>query len=103
MLQAAAKLPERQAGASLEVGECLQRQKQYGKALECYLRAVEHSTNDEHIELRKLALYRAGLLAAGLKNIQSAEELLTQLLDLDPEYRDAATRLDKIRQMSHKE
>lgn len=99
---AAAELPERRAAAVLDLGECLQRQKQYSKALECYLRGLDRSEQAQQPELTKLALYRAGLLSAGLKDTPTAIELLTRLVELDPEYKDAAARLDKIRQMDHK-
>ena len=96
------KLPERQAASLLELGECLQRSRQYDKALEGYLRAADAAAESELGELRKLALYRSGLLASGLRNYAVAEEQLGRLLELDPEYKDAAGRLDKIREMRHK-
>jgi len=99
---AAAELPDRRAIAVLELGECLQRQKQYSKALECYLRGLDQAEKAEKPDLIKLALYRAGLLSAGLKDTLAAIELLTRLVELDPKYKDAAARLDKIRQMDDK-
>lgn len=99
---AAAELPQRRAGAVLELGECLQRQKQYSKALECYLRGLDQSEQTDQPELIKLALYRAGLLSAGLKDTPTAIEHLSRLVGLDPDYKDAAARLDKIRLMDHK-
>jgi tetratricopeptide (TPR) repeat protein len=99
---AAAELSERRAIAVLELGECLQRQKQYSKALECYLRGLDQSEQAEQPDLIKLALYRAGLLSAGLKDNPTAIDLLTRLIELDPNYKDAAARLDKIREMDHK-
>ena len=98
----AAELPERRASAVLELGECLQRQRQYSKALECYLRGLDQSEQAAQPELVKLALYRAGLLSAGLKDTPTAIDLLARLVELDPKYKDAAARLDKIRQMDHK-
>jgi tetratricopeptide (TPR) repeat protein len=99
---AAAELPDRRSRAVLELGECLQRQKQYSKALECYLRGLDQSEQADQPDLIKLALYRAGLLSAGLKDSVAAVELLSRLVELDPNYKDAAARLDKIRQMDHK-
>jgi len=99
---AAAELPQRRAQAVLELGECLQRQKQYSKALECYLRALDQSERSDQPDLVNLALYRAGLLSAGLKDTQTAIDLLSRLVEHDPDYKDAAARLDKIRQMDHK-
>jgi tetratricopeptide (TPR) repeat protein len=99
---AAAELPDRRASAVLELGECLQRQKQYSKALECYLRGLDQAEQADEAELIKLALYRAGLLSAGLKDNVAAIELLTRLVELDLNYKDAGARLDKIRLMDHK-
>ncbi|MDA1050095.1 MAG: tetratricopeptide repeat protein [Planctomycetota bacterium] len=102
LLSEAAGLENRQANALLELGECLQRTKQYDKAMECYLRAVTGAATTEDVDLHKLARYRSGVLAAGLRNYDTAEEHLSALLALDPAYKDAAPRLDKIREIRHK-
>ncbi|MFV1965452.1 MAG: tetratricopeptide repeat protein [Pirellulaceae bacterium] len=94
------ELPDRRAGSLLELGECWQRQKQYDKALERYRQAAEQAGPD-HLHLKKLALYRVGVLATGLKNLDSAVRYLEELTALDPAYEDAASRLDKIREMRH--
>jgi tetratricopeptide (TPR) repeat protein len=99
--EAAWHSPERRASASLELGECWQRLKQYGKALECYQRSANECKEDQR-ELKKLGLYRAGILASGLQNLDAAERSLAELLEMDPDFRDAATRLDKIRQIRDK-
>jgi len=95
------KLPSRLTGALLELGECLQRTKQYEQALECYLRAVDRAVQSGQSELEKLARYRSGALAAGLHNHDEAERQFARLVELDPTYKDAAPRLDKIRQIRH--
>ena len=97
------QLPQRQAGSNLEIGECLQRRKKYSKALEYYLRAADQAQANQQIDVRKLGMYRASLLAAGLGNPQSAEKTLCELLELDADYKDVQARLDKLRQMRHKE
>ncbi len=102
LLSEAAKLASQQAIASLELGECLQRTKQYDKALESYLRAVTGAEATEDVSLQKLARYRCGVLAAGLHNYDVAEEHLVAVISLDPTYKDAAPRLDKIREIRHK-
>lgn len=102
ILAEAATLDSRQASGLLELGECLQRTKQYDKALESYLQAVQVATTTEDIELQKLARYRSGTLAAGLHNYAAAEEQLSTLVAIDPAYKDAAPRLDKIREIRHK-
>ncbi len=87
--------PSRQALATLEMGECRQQLKQYVKALQCYQSAAEEASDGS--DLQKLALYRGGVLASALKNQETARNLLTQLTDQDPGYRDAASRLDKLK------
>jgi tetratricopeptide (TPR) repeat protein len=114
-LEQVRKQPGAEASAQLEIGECLQRQKKYEQALKHYWMAVDKSAGelaspgsvtdspDERNELRKLALYRIAVLAEGLGNIVDAERSLGELLRLDPRYRDAASRMDKIRDMRHKQ
>jgi tetratricopeptide (TPR) repeat protein len=96
------KLAERRAGSALEIGECLQRQKMYEKALRYYALAAEEKA-DERVELRKLALYRIGVLSEGLGNIDDAHRSLDELVRLDGNYRDATSRLDKINVIRHKQ
>ena len=102
LLSEAATLEKRRANAFLELGECLQRTKQYDKALQAYLQSVAATAATEGIELHKLARYRCGVLAAGLHNYDAAEEQLAALIAVDPTYKDAAPRLDKIREIRHK-
>lgn len=95
--------PQFYVQATFELGECLQRLHQYVKALHCYQRAAEKAgDSSEEQAIKKLSLYRAGLLAAGLKEYWLAEQYLERLLALDPSYKDAASRLDKVRQISNK-
>lgn len=99
--EASMGLVPRRAQSLLEIGECWQRLKQYGKSLDFYRRAAEKSPADQ-LDCKKLALYRAGVLAVALHNLEAAESFFRQLLDLEPGYKDAATRLDKIREIRHK-
>jgi tetratricopeptide (TPR) repeat protein len=92
--------PKHQAAATLELGECYQQMRQYTKALECYAGAADHAEEDS--ERKKLALYRAGVLAHGLKEAATAVRHLTELVKIDPDFRDAAARLDKSRRIGHK-
>lgn len=90
--------------AALELGECHQMLKQYSTALGWYRRAAEAPPGGhEQPEVRKLALYRGGVLAGAMKELEVAETLFDHLVLLDEGYKDAADRLDKIRQMRHKE
>ncbi len=86
------------AVSTLEMGECLQALKQYAKALQCYQRAAELAAEPN---LKKLSLYRAGVLAMGLKQVDVALALLTELAGLDAGYKDVAERLDKLRRLGH--
>jgi tetratricopeptide (TPR) repeat protein len=101
-LEKAAQLADRKPAATLELGECWQRRKDFAKALEHYGRAAELAADAQQYPLRNLAWYRAAVLAAALDDLTSAETTFAQLLDADPNFRDAAARLDKIRQMRHK-
>lgn len=87
--------PRRKGAVSLELGECFQKIKQYQLAMRNYETAVE-SLTDREMELRKRALYRAGVLAAGLEDKDSAQKYLGTLAGLDFGYRDVAQRLDKL-------
>ena len=94
--QEALKDVRRKGAISLELGECFQSIKQYPLAMQNYEAAVELLTERE-IELRKRALYRAGVLAAGLKDHDAAQKHLSAVAGLDYGYRDVAERLDKLR------
>ena len=87
--------PRRKGAVSLELGECFQKIKQYQLAMRNYVAAVE-SLTDREMELRKRALYRAGVLAAGLDDKDAAQKYLGTLAGLDFGYRDVAQRLDKL-------
>jgi tetratricopeptide (TPR) repeat protein len=87
--------PRRKGAVSLELGECFQKIKQYQLAMRNYQTAVELLT-DREMELRKRALYRAGVLAAGLEDMDAAQKHLSTLAGLDYGYRDVAQRLDKL-------
>jgi tetratricopeptide (TPR) repeat protein len=89
--------------ATLELGECLQHLRQFVKALHCYQRAAEKSAEaPESAEIHQLALYRAGVLATGLKEWETAERHLQELAAQDPDYKDVRKRLDKLREIRDK-
>lgn len=94
-LQAARSEPKRKALVLLELGECFQKIEQYKLALAHYEQSIEaaEATDDE---VRKLALYRAGVLATGLRELDRAERHLSELAGMDYGYRDVSDRLDKI-------
>ena len=94
--QEALKDARRKGTISLELGECFQSIKQYPLAMQNYEAAIETLT-DRELDLRKRALYRAGVLAAALKDRDTAQKHLSAVAGLDFGYRDVAERLDKLR------
>lgn len=94
LLQEARENPARKAAATLEMGECLQQLRQFAKALAYYERALELA--EAGSEFRKLALYRSGALALGMKDLSTARERLTELAQIDGDYKDVRARLDKL-------
>jgi tetratricopeptide (TPR) repeat protein len=79
----------------VELGECFQKIEQYKLALSHYEQALEASEPGDG-DTRKLALYRAGVLATGLRELDRAERHLAELAGLDFGYRDVSDRLDKV-------
>ena len=94
-LQAARSDSKRKAIVLLELGECFQKIEQYKLALSNYEQAIVECQEPDS-ETRRLALYRAGVLSTGLRELDRAERHLTDLAELDFGYRDVADRLDKI-------
>lgn len=94
-LQAARSDSKRKALVLLELGECFQKIEQYKLALAHYEQSLEAAEAGDG-EVRKLALYRAGVLATGLRELDRAERHLGDLAGLDYGYRDVSDRLDKI-------
>jgi tetratricopeptide (TPR) repeat protein len=91
----------RRGAVSLELGECFQKIKQYPLAMRNYQTAVDTLT-DRELDLRKRALYRAGVLAAGMADVDAAQKYLSILAGLDFGYRDVAQRLDKLAALGDK-
>jgi tetratricopeptide (TPR) repeat protein len=94
-LQAARTDSKRRALVLLELGECFQRIEQYKLALTHYEQAIE-ACDPADADTMKLALYRAGVLATGLRELDRAEKRLSELAGLDFGYKDVSDRLDKI-------
>jgi tetratricopeptide (TPR) repeat protein len=93
--QAARGDTKRKAQVELHLGESFQHIRQFRLALSSYEAAIEAS-DDVQADTRKLALYRAGVLAAELGERDRAEKHLTRLAAIDFGYRDVADRLDKL-------
>ncbi|REK18057.1 MAG: hypothetical protein DWQ37_04965 [Planctomycetota bacterium] len=63
--------------------------------MKAYGEAVESAGHwDEAV--KKLALYRAGWLAKGLKDYETADRYLTELAGLDFGYKDVSALLDEV-------
>ncbi|MEQ8208505.1 MAG: tetratricopeptide repeat protein [Lacipirellulaceae bacterium] len=99
VLQAARGDSRQKTTVLLGLGECFQKIEQYKLALSNYEQAVVSAGEDSGEsapETLKLALYRAGVLATGMRELDRAERHLTDLAGIDFGYRDVAERLDKI-------
>ena len=98
VLQAARSDVKRLAEIEINLGECFQHIEQYRLAMSSYETAIK-AAPDPNSDLHRLARYRAGVLAMGLKEYDQAEKQLTELAATDFGYRDVADRLDKLAQM----
>ena len=98
VLQAAQGDPKRQSQVLLELGECFQKIEQYKLAMTNYEQSIAESDSTDS-EVYRLALYRAGVLATGLRELDLAEKHLSSLAGLDYSYRDVADRLDKLAEL----
>lgn len=92
-LEEALKLSPEDAFVCIELGENWQHLRQFGKALDYYQQAAALARDAAAL---KLALYRAGVLAAAMQQNAEAREHLQQLISLDPAYKDARQRLDNL-------
>ncbi len=101
-LQAARSDARHKISVLIELGDCFYFIKQYKLAMNNYAQAVDASDQRDSSQ-RKLALYRAGKLALGLKEVETAEKHLTELAGLDFSYKDVAQCLDKVGQLRDKE
>ncbi len=98
-----AKADPRKRGACLiELGECFRAIKQYHLSMNHYEQAVEEIP-DRDQEAKKLAYYRAGKLAMGLKDLVKAEKYLTTLASMDYTFRDASQLLERLHAMLEEE
>ncbi|MCC7475209.1 MAG: hypothetical protein IT425_07425 [Pirellulales bacterium] len=93
--QAARDDTRHKALVQLHLGESFQHIRQFKLALASYEASVAAS-DEFQPDTKKLALYRAGVLATELHELEKAEKYLTQLAAADFGYRDVADRLDKL-------
>ncbi len=97
-LQAAQSEPRRKGECLLNLGECFRRISQYSLAMKHYEAALRE-IQEHDLENKKKALYLAGVLSLGLKNVETAEKHLTALAALDFHYKDVQALLDKLNGM----
>jgi tetratricopeptide (TPR) repeat protein len=90
-LEEAARLQPGHPAVLIEQGECWQHLRQFAKALEHYTQAAGAAGEE-----RKLALYRAGVLASAMNQRDDARQYLEQLVALAPDFLDARQRLDNL-------
>jgi len=90
---------KRKGHVLLNLGICFESIKQYRLALQHYEEAITELQERDQ-DHRKLALYRAGVLAMDrLKELDLADRHLSALAGLDFGFRDVAERLDKLAKM----
>lgn len=97
-LQAAQNDPRRKGECLLALGECFRQIRQYQLAKNHYEAAIREIP-DRDVENKKKALYLAGALSLGLKNLDAAEKHLTALAALDFHYKDVSALLDKLNRL----
>jgi len=108
LLNDAATDPDLAAAALLDLGDCQLQLKQTDKAINNYKRALQSASdadpakNPKAPEQKKLALYRIAMANLARKDLERAEKYLKEVVKLDPNFRDAKARLDKVRAMRHK-
>jgi tetratricopeptide (TPR) repeat protein len=95
-LEEARSDPGLAAEVLLELGECWQHLRQFEKALDFYRQAVAVANEQPEPRLLALALYRVGVLAAAMGKNGEARQALAKLVAIEPGYKDARERLDKV-------
>ena len=88
--------PAQKALAALEMGRSHEELREFPEALQRYRLAAESAMLPEQLEDRKQALYLAGGLARRIKMQQLARRYLTELVQLDPSYKEAAAWLKEL-------
>lgn len=80
----------------LQLGECWQHLRQFEKALGFYSQSIAAAESRGQPEALKLALYRAGFLAAAMQRTVEAKTWFQQIVSLDSEFKDARQRLREL-------
>jgi tetratricopeptide (TPR) repeat protein len=90
--------PRKRGMCLINLGECFRVIKQFHLAMNHFEQAVQEIPDREQ-EYKKLAYYRAGKLAMGLKDLTKAEKYLTTLASMDYTYRDVSALLERLHRM----
>jgi tetratricopeptide (TPR) repeat protein len=99
VLQEARNDQKRRGNVLLTLGACFEAIKQPKLALNHYEESLE-SLGDRDLELRKQAMYRAGIVAMDrVKDYEKAEKHLNALAGHDFSYKDLPERLDKLQKL----
>ncbi len=96
--------PRKRGMCLINLGECFRSIKppQYHLAMNHFEQACLEIP-DREAEYKKLAFYRAGKLAMGLKDLAKAEKYLTTLASMDYTYRDTSDLLGRLHRMLEEE
>lgn len=90
--------PRKRGMCLINLGECFRTIKQYHLAMNHFEEAVQEIPDREQ-EYKKLAYYRAGKLAMGLKDLAKAEKYLTTLASMDYTFKDISELLERLHRM----
>ena len=94
--------PRKRGMCLINLGECFRAIKQYHLAMNHFEQAVMEIPDREQ-EYKKLAYYRAGKLAMGLKDMARADKYLTTLASMDYTFRDTSNLLERLHRMQEEE
>ncbi len=90
--------PRKRGMCLINLGECFRTIKQFHLAMSHFEQAVQEIPDREQ-EYKKLAYYRAGKLAMGLKDLSKAEKYMTTLASMDYTFRDTSALLEHLHRM----
>jgi len=102
-LEEAGRLRPEEPSILVELGECWQHLRQFDKAFDYYRQAIasceQAAANGQALSAGVLTLahYRAAVLLAAKGMNSQAEQHLAAAVALDPAFKDARERLDKLR------
>jgi len=102
LYQQARNDPRHKGDCLLRLGECFQKIKQNRLAMSHYEMAIVEIADREE-ESKKRALYLAGRMALFLKNVDKAEQYLTQLAGMDFTFRDVSDLVAKVSNLREQE